>query len=69
MRNEITPDEISRSFKKLNNNRATGEDNIPGELLKYSPKEMHEYVATMINEMFRTHEPLKINNGNMKALQ
>ena len=56
--------EVSRSLTIT----ATGEDNIPGELLKYSPKEMHEYVATMINEMFRTHEPLKINNGNMKAL-
>ena len=45
---------------KLNNNKATGEDDIPGELLKYSPKEVKQYIAQMINDMFRKHEPLKM---------
>ena len=66
---EITTEEIHESFTKLNNNKATGEDGIPGELLKYSPKEVKEYIAQMINDMFRKHQPLKINNGNMRALQ
>ena len=66
---EVTTEEIHKSLTKLNNNKATGEDDIPGELLKYSPKEVKEYIAKMINDMFRKHEPLKINNGNMRAIQ
>ena len=66
---QITSEEIYKNFKKLNNNRATGEDGIPGELLKYSPKEVHEYVAKMINDMFITHETLNINNGNVITLE
>lgn len=68
LRNEIPPEEIHKSFKKLNN-KATGEDGIPGELLKYVPEELYEYVAQMTNEMFRIHEPLKINNGNMRTVE
>lgn len=49
----MTQEENHKSFKKLKNNRATGEDGILGEFLKYSPKQLHEYVAQMINEMFR----------------
>ena len=66
---EITTEEIHKSFTKLNNNKATGEDGMPGELLKYSPKEVKEYIAQMIHDMFRKHEPLKINSSNMRALQ
>lgn len=65
----ISPEEVRQSFKKLNNNRATGEDEITGELLKYSPEDVTNYVADMFNEVFESHQPLKINNGNMRALQ
>ena len=65
----ITTKEIHKSFTKLNNNKSTGEDGIPGELLKYSPIEVKEYIAQIINDMFRKHEPLRIKNGNTRALQ
>ncbi|XP_065071803.1 uncharacterized protein LOC135696359 [Rhopilema esculentum] len=45
---EKTPEEIHKSSTKLNNNKATGEDGIPGELLIYSPKEVKYYIAQMI---------------------
>ena len=65
----ITPEEVMTSFKKLNNNRATGEDQIPGELLRYGPKKSAEYVAKTLNQVFETHQPLNINHGNMRLLQ
>ena len=65
----ITPEEVMTSFKKLNNNRVTGEDQIPGELLRYGPKKSAEYVAKTLNQVFETHQPLNINHGNMRLLQ
>ena len=65
----ITKEEVEKSFKRLNNGKATGEDGIPGELLKYGPEKLAEQTAQVFNAAFETHQPLKINNGNMKTLQ
>ena len=64
----ISKEEVKKSFKKLNNGRATGEDGIPGELLKYGPERLAEQTARVFNETFETHQPLKINKGNMRTL-
>ena len=58
----ITPEEVMTSLKKLNNNRATGEDQIPGELLRYGPEKSAEYVAKTLNQVFETHQPLNIKH-------
>ena len=65
----ITKEEVQKSFKRLNNGKATGEDGIPGELLKYGPEKLAEQTAQVFNSAFEKHQPLKINNGNMKTLQ
>ena len=68
LNNPITKEEVKRSFKKLNNNRTTGEDGIAGELLKYGPEELAEQTAEVFNTAFETHQPFKINKGNMRTL-
>ena len=65
----ITEEEVRNSFKKLNNNRATGEDGIAGELLKHGPPKLAEKIAKVFNQAFEKHQPLHINKGNMITLQ
>ena len=69
LQNPITPDEIRNSFEKLNNNKAHGEDGIPGGLLKYGSFTLDITVANIINEMFAKHQPLDINGGILITLQ
>ena len=69
LQNEITVKEIEDSFKMLNNNRAAGGDEIAGELLKYGSKELSPEVADIFNQVFETHQPLEINDGQMITLQ
>ena len=65
----ITPNEINKAFNKLKNNQAAGEDEIPGELLKYAPNEFGEIVSQWLNNIFTNHRPLNINNNNaLKSL-
>ena len=66
---EITQEEVKKAIKKLNNNRATGTDKISSEMLKYGTDNISLNIANIINDMFRTHQPLNINNGILLSLQ
>ena len=63
----ITPEEVRKSL--LKNNRAPGEDEISGELLKYGTPTLHGSIANVLNRVFEEHKSLKINSGELIALQ
>ena len=65
--NPITPLEIHKCFKKLNNNRAVGPDGIPGELYKYSTPILAHETVNCLSSLFETHENININEGEMIA--
>ena len=69
LNNPFTPEEVAKGLKKLNNNKAAGEDEIPGELLKYGPEALTKTLTECINEMFRTHTALDINKGVLVSIQ
>ncbi|GFR87395.1 very-long-chain enoyl-CoA reductase [Elysia marginata] len=56
----VSKDEVRKSFNWLKNNKASGEDQIQSELLKY---------ANIIDNAFETHEVLDINSGILIAIQ
>ena len=68
LKKEITPIEVEKSLKRLNNNRAAGGDEIPGELLKHGAKDLSPILSNIFNDVFGTHQPLDINNGQMITL-
>ena len=45
--------EVKQALKKLKCNKATGEDGIPGELLKHLSEETQEFLATIYNEILK----------------
>ena len=63
----ITKDEVGKSIHKLRNNRAPGYDQIPHELLKYTPTELHDLIAESLNNIFVKHEYINIGHGLLTA--
>jgi hypothetical protein len=51
----ITLAEVQMAVKKLNNGRATGLDQVSGELLKYGPEKLHIMLCSLFNDIFITH--------------
>ena len=61
---------MRKSFNSLSNNKATGEDQIHAELLKYGTPLLDQTIAVIIfNATFSKHENLNINTGVFIAIQ
>ena len=56
---------MRKSLGRLNNNRATGPDAIPGELYKYGSDQLTKSITLTFNQIFETHEDIDINTGGM----
>ena len=69
LKNPISEAEVRFALKRLNNNRACGEDGLPGELLKYGTEAIAGTIAIILNDIFSSHTDIKINNGNIITLQ
>jgi len=65
----ITAAEVVKAFARLNNNKASGCDSIPGERLKYAAAELSRFIADVFNNVFEKHQPLKVGTGVLVALQ
>ena len=50
----FTASEISTCVNKLRNNKSTGPDNLPAELIKVAPPEVHEQIALILNTAAET---------------
>ena len=60
LQNPITRPEIVEAFKRLKNNKATGPDELEGELFKYGGDELVNMLQDLlINKMFTTHAAVK----------
>eukprot|EP00117_Sycon_ciliatum_P021388 scpid32601/ scgid1959/ Probable RNA-directed DNA polymerase from transposon BS; Reverse transcriptase len=66
---EITQQEITSAARRLNNGRATGPDNMAGELIKYGPAPLHHALARIYNAAISNNEPLCIGDGTLIPLQ
>ena len=53
---KITKEEVKKALMRMSNNRATGEDGIPVELLKYGPDVLIENITRILNGIFEEHE-------------
>ena len=60
---------MAKSIHKLQNNRPSGHDQIPPELLKYSPTDLHDLMAKSLNNISAKHEYINIVHGLLTALQ
>ena len=61
LKNKITAEEVRKSYNGLSNNKAPGEDNRNGELLKYGTSLLNKTIADIYNTAFEKHEDLDIS--------
>ena len=65
----FTADEISKCANKLRNNKSTGPDNLPAELIKAAPPIIHEEIAVILNLAAETGDyPKEIKKGYLLPL-
>eukprot|EP00117_Sycon_ciliatum_P041698 scpid95248/ scgid30453/ len=67
--NPITCTEVAKSLMKLNNGRASGEDDTPAELLKYGGDAMASTLSSVINGIFSHHQSVEVGGGVLIPLQ
>ena len=51
----INKDDVEKAVRKLKNIKASGEDRITGELIKYAPDIVKEKLCNTYNNMFDNH--------------
>ena len=70
LQHPVSTEEVKTALARLNNGRAAGPDNIPGELLKYSSDATAPVISRCINSLFQRHrvEPF-IGHGTLIPLQ
>ncbi|GFR64481.1 very-long-chain enoyl-CoA reductase [Elysia marginata] len=64
----ITAGEVGKSLDRLKNSRASGQDGISAELLKYGTKALDEQLAIIFNDTFEKHQDPNINVGELIAI-
>ncbi|GMF35540.1 unnamed protein product [Phytophthora fragariaefolia] len=64
----ITPDEVGAAFRRLNNGRASGTDDIPAEILKYGAPVLAPRFAELINTSFEQGLPLALGEDTLLCL-
>ena len=63
-------DEIEKAVKSLKNNKCPGIDEISSEQIKYGPRELHEEITSILNQIAETGNTLKeIKTGVLIPLQ
>ena len=60
---------MRKSFNSLSNNKATGEDQIHAEILKYGTPLLDQAITDIFNATFSKHENLDINTGVLIAIK
>ncbi|GFR78091.1 very-long-chain enoyl-CoA reductase [Elysia marginata] len=61
--------ELEKDLARFNNNRACGEDGIPGELIKYGADTLAKVICNILNRVFSEHDDININGGKVITLQ
>ena len=56
LQKEITKEEVNKAVNKMSNNKAPSKDNVPIELIKYAPTEVHEAYKSAYNRIFSKHD-------------
>ncbi|GFS05738.1 retrovirus-related Pol polyprotein LINE-1 [Elysia marginata] len=69
LNNPITTNEVEKALARLNNNRACGEDGIPGEVIKYGADTLAKVICNILNRVFSEHDDININGGKVKTFQ
>ena len=65
----FSPKEIKACAKKLGNNKSTGPDNLPAELIKEAPEIVFNEIAEILNRAAETGEyPKEIKLGHLLPL-
>ncbi|GFS01930.1 protein MON2 homolog [Elysia marginata] len=69
LNNQITTNDVEKALARLNNNRAFGEDGIPGELIKYGADTLAKVICNILTRVFSEHDDININGGTVITLQ
>ena len=69
LKEPISSDEVKEAAKKLKDNKSTGCDNIPAELIKNSPEEINSIIAEILNNIAETGvKPTELTLGQLMPL-